>query len=77
MLLLIACSKESTDRTPAETSFTYKADGTAVTVDSAHAVLYRLGIAPFNRMIDVYAYKGGIDLLEFHFKRTVVILYCN
>lgn len=69
--LLIACSKESTDRTPAATSFTYKADGTAVTVDSAHAVLYTLGIAPFNRMIDVYAYKGGIEVLEFHFKPTV------
>ena len=66
---LFACSKDTPQNPVNSTSaFTYKADGSSVTADSAHAVLYSLGVAPFNRMIDVYAYKGGEQVMEFHFK---------
>ena len=69
--LLFACKKDAAENTANNTtSFSYKVDGTAGTIDSAHAVLYTLGIAPFNRMIDVFAFKGGIEVLEFHFKPT-------
>jgi hypothetical protein len=72
IVLLSACKKEETVNVlPSVSSVTYKADGAAKTIDSAHAVLYTLGVPPFNRMIDVYAYKGGIEVLEFHFKPTV------
>ena len=47
--------------------FTFKVDGTSVTVDSARAVLYTLGIPPNNREVDVFAYAGGQEVLEFHF----------
>lgn len=30
------------------------------------AVLYTLGIPPNNREIDVFAYAGGVEVLEFH-----------
>jgi hypothetical protein len=70
-LFLFACKKDAAPNQVNNTaSFSYKADGTAVTVDSAHATLYSLGVAPFNRMIDVYAFKGGLQVLEFHFKPT-------
>ena len=50
-------------------AFTYKADGGAtVTVDSANAVLYNL---MGSREMDVYAFKGGLQVLEFHFAPTV------
>jgi len=52
---------------PAPTTFTFKVDGTAVTVDSANAVLYNLGVSPYNREIDVYAFKAGQQVLEMHF----------
>jgi hypothetical protein len=68
---LAACKKDSTDdNRSTATGFSYKAEGTAVTVDSTQAVLYTLGVAPFNRMIDVYAFKGGMQVMEFHFKPT-------
>ena len=38
-----------------------------MTVDSANAVLYTLGVPPNNREIDVFAFKGGLQVLEFHF----------
>jgi hypothetical protein len=67
-----SCKKNSsTPEPPASTgTFTFKVDGTAVTVDSADAVLYNLGVAPFNREIDVYAFKGGQQVLEMHFHPT-------
>ncbi len=72
IILLSSCKKETTVNViPAISSVSYKADGASKTIDSAHAVLYSLGVPPFNRMIDVYAYKGGIEVLEFHFKPTV------
>lgn len=43
-------------------SFTYKVDGVAVTADSATATLYTLGVAPFNRMIDVFVFKGSTTM---------------
>jgi len=51
-----------------------------VSVDSVNATLYTLGVAPFNREIDVYAYKSGNQVLEMHFcplqahKRLLLIL---
>ena len=71
-LVLGACKKDegnptnSTNTNPSAT-FTFKLDGTAITVDSAYAVLYTLGITPNNREIDVYAFKGGSQVLEMHF----------
>lgn len=70
-IFLFACKKETTENVANNnTGFSYKADGTANTADSAYAVLYTLGVAPFNRMIDVFAFKGGIEVFEFHFKPT-------
>lgn len=66
-LVISSCSKSSGGGGSSTGSFTYRVDGTAVTVDSAKAVLYTLGVAPFNREIDVYAFKGGQQVLEFHF----------
>ena len=69
--LLVSSCKKSTTTTPdpivTPATFTFKVDGTAVTADSANAVLYNLGVAPYNREIDVYAFKGGQQVLEMHF----------
>ena len=65
----VSCKKSTTTTTappPAAAGFTYKADGgTTITVDSANAVLYNLN---GSREMDVYAFKGGLQVLEFHFK---------
>ncbi len=71
-LTLSACKKDeasptSNNNNSTTSSFTFKVDGSTVTVDSANAVLYTLGVAPHNREIDVFAYKGGRLVLEFHF----------
>ncbi len=44
-------------------------DGSAITVDSANAVLYtaNLGGGVMHREIDIYAFKAGKQVLEFHF----------
>jgi hypothetical protein len=66
-ILAVACKKSDDDSsTPSNAAVTYN-DGADVTVDSINAVLYTLGVPPFNREIDVYAYKGGDQVLEFHF----------
>jgi hypothetical protein len=66
-ILAVSCKKSDDDSsTPSNAAVTYN-DGTDVTVDSINAVLYTLGVPPFNREIDVYAYKGGDQVLEFHF----------
>ena len=71
-VIFSSCKKASTTVDPAPTAsgaFTYKVDGGAtITADSANAVLYnRIG---FGRFIDVYAFKGGAQVLEFHFAPT-------
>ena len=69
VFLFVSCKKDSNNNNPGTQTFSYKAGGgTTVTADSANAVLYTLGIAPFVRMIDVFAYKGGIEVMEFHFQ---------
>jgi len=55
---------------PAATSSTFKLDGSATTIDSASAMLYSNGAG---RQMDIYAYKGGQEILEFHFAPTVGI----
>ena len=66
-----ACTKSSKTTTtptptPVTTAFTFKVDGgAAITVDSANAMLYNLPGGA--RYMDVYAYKGGSEILEFHF----------
>ena len=67
--LVSSCKKSSTTPTPVvpPATFTFKVDGTAVTADSANAVLYNLGVAPFNREIDVYFFKANEQVLEMHF----------
>lgn len=68
-VLMYSCEKSDTNDLPGNSStVSFKTDGTEIVADSAHAVLYTLGIAPFNRMIDVFAYKAGVEVLEFHFK---------
>lgn len=68
-VILYSCEKSDTnDQTGNNSTVSFKADGIDIVADSAHAVLYTLGIAPFNRMIDVFAYKAGVEVLEFHFK---------
>jgi len=44
-------------------------DGTFIAVDSANAVLYTTnpGGGGMQREIDIYAFKGGMQVLEFHF----------
>jgi len=71
-LFFSSCSKSSStpEPTPVPSTFTFKVGGVGVTVDSANAVLYNLGVAPFNREIDVYAFKAGQQVLEMHFKPT-------
>ena len=46
---------------------TYSENGSTVTVDSVNAVLYTLSVTPYNREIDVYAFKSGSQVLELHF----------
>ncbi len=68
---IFSCKKSTTNQVttiPPANNYTFKLDGNEVKVDSAHATLYTLGVAPFGRMIDVYAYKGGLQMLEFHFR---------
>lgn len=66
---LMSCNKDSVNNIiPATGAFTYKADGGAtITADSANAVLYTLGVPPNNRMIDVFVFKGGNQVMEMHF----------
>ncbi|MGL2966516.1 hypothetical protein [Flavobacterium sp. XGLA_31] len=45
---------------------TFKADGTAVTASSVDATLYSNSVAG-GRYIDVYAFQGTNQILEFHF----------
>ena len=72
VVIFSSCNKASTtvDAAPtASGAFTFKVDGGAtITVDSANAAIYnRIG---FGRFIDVYAFKGGAQVLEFHFAPT-------
>jgi hypothetical protein len=72
IVIFSSCKKTSTtvDPVPAASgAFTFKVDGGAtITVDSANAAIYnRIG---FGRFIDVYAFKGGTQVLEFHFAPT-------
>ncbi|CAN5226308.1 hypothetical protein BH09BAC6_BH09BAC6_13680 [soil metagenome] len=63
-----SCKKTTgTDNKPAGAAgkFTFKVDGgAAIIVDSANALLYSTAAG---RQMDVYAYKGGSEILEFHF----------
>lgn len=78
--MLNACKKKeeatpaanNTNNNSTPTSFTFKVDGTAITADSANAVLYTTNGA---REIDVYVFKGvmtgtntPMQVLEMHFK---------
>jgi hypothetical protein len=72
VLLFTACKKDeenpaNNNTTNPPGSFTFKVDGTPVTIDSARAVLYTTVIPPNPRKIDVFAYQGGSEVLEFHF----------
>lgn len=68
IIVIASCKKSST--APAKTTttsgkFTFTLDGTVTTVDSATATLYTAG---GTRQMDVYAYKSGGEILEFHFE---------
>lgn len=72
---LFACTEKeetpqpnSNNNTNNSSGITFKADGAAITCDSASATLYTLRVSPFNRMIDVYGYKNGATVIEMHFQ---------
>src|ERR1700712_4408862 len=64
----ISCKKDTTTATTTtstSTNFTFKLNGgSATSVDSASARLYS---TKSGRQMDIYAYKGGAEILEFHF----------
>lgn len=67
--VITGCKKTDPPTDPTATSggFSYKVDGgAAITIDSANAVLYT-NVATKVRTIDVYAFKSGKQVLEFHF----------
>jgi hypothetical protein len=69
LVLSTSCKKNDPSTqapTPAASgAFSYKVDGGAtITVDSANATLYTTNKV---RIIDVYAFKGGKQVMEFHF----------
>ncbi|MES2133350.1 MAG: hypothetical protein V4506_13465 [Bacteroidota bacterium] len=57
----------TTGTTTTGSGITYSENGSTVSVDSVNAVLYTLGVMPYNREIDVYAFKTGNQVLELHF----------
>lgn len=65
-MVLLSCKKDTTTTTTtSSTKFTFKLDGgSAISVDSANATLYS---TKTGRQMDIYAYKGGVEILEFHF----------
>jgi hypothetical protein len=66
-VVFTSCKKsdQSTTTPAASGAFSYKVDaGATITVDSSNAVLYGPNK---NRQIDVYAFKGGKQVMEFHF----------
>lgn len=64
---IVACSSDSSSGggSPAA-GLTFKVDGTAVTATDMQATLYSNPVAG-GRYIDVYAYVGSNQVLEFHF----------
>lgn len=68
-----SCKKSTTttntNTTPSTSTFTFKKDGTLVNVDSAKATIYT-SVLTGTRMIDVYAFAGGSQVLEMHFAPT-------
>lgn len=71
--IFTSCKKSTTstntNTTTTTTSFTFKKDGTLVTVDSAKATIFT-SVLTNTRMIDVYAFAGGTQVLEMHFAPT-------
>lgn len=65
-IAIIACQKadNSSPITTAAGVFSFKVDGVAVIADSANALLYTSNKI---RLMDVYAYKAGKEIAEFHF----------
>ena len=66
-MVVLSCKKDSktTPKTAPSTKFSFKLDGSAaITIDSATATLYSTASG---RQMDIYAYKGGAEILEFHF----------
>jgi hypothetical protein len=67
VLMAAAACKKSDNSTPSTSSgkFTFKVDGgAAIIIDSASATLYS---TTTGRQMDVYAFKGGKQVIEFHF----------
>ena len=64
-----SCKKDSSSVPQSNaTGFRFKLDGgSSLTIDSSNAQIYTNGGM---RMIDVYAFKGGQEVLEFHFAPT-------
>ncbi|MFZ4400712.1 MAG: hypothetical protein ACOYO1_11800 [Bacteroidales bacterium] len=72
-LFIFSCKKTETSSNSPTTNnpsaaITYN-DGALVAVDSANAVIYSTNPtgSGMQREIDVYAFKGGMQVLEFHF----------
>jgi hypothetical protein len=78
-LLFVSCEKEketndtsttssttSSTGTTNNSSFSFKVDGNTNSIDSSSATLYTSSLTG-KRNIDVFAYKAGLMVLEFHF----------
>lgn len=68
VMALTSCKKDAQQAKKLASSgkFTFKLDGgAALNIDSATATLYTSSGV---RLMDVYAYKSGAEILEFHFE---------
>lgn len=63
---VVACSSDSSSGGSPAAGLTFKVDGTAVTATDMQATLYSNPVAG-GRYMDVYAYVGSNQVLEFHF----------
>ena len=63
---MASCSSDSSSSSNTPAGITFKAEGTAVTATDMQATLYTNPVAG-GSYIDVYAYEGTKQILEFHF----------
>lgn len=67
--LITSCSSDDGGSSSGQAGVTFKVDGASATTTDMEAVLYTNVVAG-GRYIDVYAYQGENQLLEFHFPAT-------
>lgn len=67
--ILTSCSSDSNGGSSGNEGVSFKVDGTSVNTTDMEAVLYTNVVAG-GRYIDVFAYQGENQVLEFHFPAT-------